>query len=135
MTTVQLKPAALQPWLLTMLRIVAGFTFALYGAKLIWGWFGGSGPNAGAVPVFSQIWIAGFLEFFGGTLIALGLFTRPVAFVLSGEMAVAFFTVHFPQGWNPILNGGEPAVLFSFVFLYLWSTGAGPISIDRARSR
>jgi uncharacterized membrane protein YphA (DoxX/SURF4 family) len=79
---------------------------------------------------FSQFWFAGVLEVFGGILIVLGLFTRPVAFLLSGEMAVAYFQAHFPRNFWPVLNGGENVVLFCFVFLYLFVTGAGPYSLD-----
>lgn len=85
----------------------------------------------GAVAVFpSQFWFAGVLEFFGGLFIIAGLFTRPVALILCGEMAVAYFTRHFPNGFWPILNGGELAVLYCFIFLYLLATGSGPVSLD-----
>jgi putative oxidoreductase len=80
--------------------------------------------------MFSQFWIAGVLETFGGALIVLGLFTRPVAFLLAGEMAVAYFQAHAPRNFFPILNGGEPVVLFCFVYLYLFAVGAGPYSVD-----
>jgi putative oxidoreductase len=85
----------------------------------------------------SQAGIAGILEVFGGLLIVLGLFTRPVSFVLAGEMAVAYFLVHFPQSFWPAVNGGEPAILFCFIFLYFVFAGAGPWSVDAmiARSR
>ena len=84
----------------------------------------------GPPPVFSQFWFAGVLEVFGGILIVLGLFTRPVAFLLSGEMAVAYFQAHVPRNFWPVLNGGENVVLFCFVFFYLFATGAGPYSLD-----
>jgi len=74
--------------------------------------------------------LAGVLEVFGGALLLIGLFSRPVAFILSGEMAVAYFQAHYPRGFWPVLNGGEPAILFCFVFLYLAAAGAGPWSID-----
>ena len=81
--------------------------------------------------MWSQAWVAGILETFGGLLIMLGWFTRPVAFVLCGEMAVAYFRVHFPRSFWPIQNSGELAVMFCFVYLYLFAAGPGPISLDR----
>ena len=78
---------------------------------------------------------AGMLEFFGGLLLLLGLFTRPVAFLLAGEMAVAYFTAHFPRGFWPLANNGEAAVLFCFAYLYLSAAGGGPISLDRLLRR
>jgi putative oxidoreductase len=87
-------------------------------------------PWNGAPAAFSQMWFAGVLETFGGALIVLGLFTRPVAFLLAGEMAVAYFQAHAPRSFWPILNGGENVVLFCFVFLYLFAAGAGPYSVD-----
>lgn len=78
------------------------------------------------------MWFAGVLEVFGGALIVLGLFTRPVAFLLAGQMAVAYFQAHLPSSFWPILNGGEPAVLFCFIFLFLFAPGAAPWSLDAA---
>jgi putative oxidoreductase len=78
--------------------------------------------------------VAGVLETFGGALLVLGLFTRPIAFVLAGEMAVAYFTAHAPRGLYPIANGGEIAVLFCVIFLYLAAAGGGPWSVDAARN-
>ena len=89
-----------------------------------------SRPPMGTPPAFSQFWFAGVLEVFGGFLIVIGLFTRPVAFLLSGEMAFAYFMAHAPRGLYPILNGGEAAVLFCFIYLYLSVAGAGPYSVD-----
>jgi putative oxidoreductase len=80
--------------------------------------------------MFSLPWVAGVLEFFGGLLIVLGLFTRPVAFILSGQMAVAYFMVHAKGGFWPIINHGELAVLYCFVFLYFAAAGPGPLSLD-----
>lgn len=114
----------LQAWALSLLRAVAGFTFALYGAQLLFG-----RPQT----PLSLLWFAGILEFFGGLLIGFGLFTRPVAFILSGQMAFAFFIAHFPHGWNPASNGGETSVLFCFVFLYLAAAGPGSINVSRLR--
>ena len=102
----------------SLLRIIIGFLFSCHGAQKLLGFFGGMG-GAGAKAVFPSIfWAAGFLELVGGLLIFFGLFTRITAFILSGEMAVAYFTVHFQRGFWPIKNGGEPAVLYCFLFLY-----------------
>ncbi len=111
---------------LAMLRIIAGFTFYCHGAQKVLGAFGGH-----KVAIFSLIGLAGVLELVGGFLILLGLFTRPVAFVLCGEMAVAYFKAHFSRSAWPILNGGELAVLYCFIFLYLFTAGSGAVSVDR----
>ena len=87
--------------------------------------------NGARAHFFSEMWLAGTLECFGGLLILVGLFTRPVAFLLCGEMAVAYFKEHFPRGFWPIANEGELAVLYCFIFLYLMNAGAGPLSLDR----
>jgi len=113
----------------SLLRIVVGFTFSLHGFQKLFGLFGGI--HGGHAHFFSLFWLAGVLESFGGVLILLGLFTRPVAFLLCGEMAVAYFKQHAPHGLWPITNGGELAVLYCFVFLFLMSAGAGPLSLDR----
>jgi putative oxidoreductase len=84
-------------------------------------------------PLLSQAWVGGILEVFGGALLLVGLFTRPVAFLLSGEMAVAYFQFHFPQGFWPTTNGGVPAALYCFVWLYFSAAGAGPWSLDAKR--
>ena len=118
---------------LSLLRIAAGFTFTLHGAQKLFGWLGGSG--GAKAELFSLVGLAGVLEFFGGLLILAGLFTRPVAFILCGEMAFAYFRSHAPKGFWPILNGGELAVLYCFVFLYLAATGPGSISLDRLLGR
>lgn len=115
----------------SLLRIVTGLLFAQHGAQKLFGWLGGQQVEN----VMSLMGIAGILEFFGGILIIIGLFTRPVAFLLSGEMAVAYFMAHFPQGFWPATNQGEPAVLFCFIFLYFAATGAGRWSIDEAIAR
>ncbi len=121
----------------TLLRVVTGALFMQHGVQKLFGLLlAPDRPWSGPPPVFSQFWFAGVLEVFGGALIILGLFTRPVAFLLSGEMAVAYFQAHFPRSFWPILNGGEPVVLFCFVYLYFFATGAGPYSLDAAlRSR
>jgi putative oxidoreductase len=122
-----------EPFARFLLRVVAGFMFSLHGMQKVFGFFGGM--NGRAVPVGSLPWIAGVIEVVGGLLIILGLFTSPVAFILSGEMAVAYFVVHFPRGFLPLRNGGEPAVLYCFIFLYLFATGAGPFSLDSLLGR
>jgi putative oxidoreductase len=109
-----------------VLRIVAGFMFALHGAQKLFGVLGGR-----QVDLFSQMWIAGVIELVGGLLIAVGFFTSPVAFICSGQMAVAYWTAHAPQSGWPIRNGGELAALYCFVFLYIAARGAGRWSIDR----
>ena len=115
----------------SVLRIVVGITFSCHGFQKLFGFFGGLGGSGGKAQFFSLFWAAGFLESVGGVLILFGLFTSVVAFILCGEMAFAFFTVHFPHGFWPILNGGEPAVLYCFIFLYLATAGAGPLSLDQ----
>ena len=116
---------------LNLLRIMAGFLFFPHGAQKLFGLFGGFGGQPGATaPPLSLIGVAGVLEFFGGLLVMCGLFTRPVAFILSGLMAAAYFMGHFPQGVWPLLNQGELAVLYSFVFPFLAAGGGGDFSID-----
>ena len=114
-----------------LLRVVSGLLFLQAGGMKMFDWFGGVPAQFGGHPAFmSQTWIGGVLEFYGGVAILLGLFTRPVAFVLSGEMAVAYFQFHQPQGFWPIQNHGEPAVLLCFIFLFFAAHGAGDWSID-----
>lgn len=116
---------------LLTLRIVAGLLFLQAGGMKLFDWFGGIPADFGGHPaVMSQTWIAGVLEFYGGTAILLGLFTRPVALILSGEMAVAYFQFHQPNGAWPIQNHGEPAVLLCFIFLFFATHGGGRWSID-----
>ena len=116
-----------------LLRTITGALFMQHGVQKLFGLLANPDfPWTGAPPTFSQYWIAGVLEVFGGALVVLGLFTRPVAFLLAGRMAVAYFQAHAPRSFWPILNGGEPPVLFCFVFLYLFATGAGPFSVDAA---
>ena len=107
-----------------LLRIVSGLVFAIHGAQKLLGMFGGQRVDA---PLMV---LAGIIELGGGLLIALGLFAAPAAFVASGEMAVAFFKAHFPQGWNPVENGGEAATLYAFIFLYIAARGSGIWSLD-----
>jgi len=111
---------------LNLLRIVAGFLFWAHGAQKLLGVLGRDAP----VEFFTLMGLAGLLEFAGGILLVLGLFTRPVAFILSGQMAWAYFSVHAPQGFWPIQNNGELAALYSFVFLYLAARGGGGFSLD-----
>jgi putative oxidoreductase len=99
-----------------------------HGAQKLFGFLGGS--PGGPPPQLSQAWIGGVLEFFGGLFILLGLFTRPVAFILSGMMAVAYFQFHAPSGFWPLQNRGELAALYCFVFLCLSAAGGGPWSLD-----
>ena len=114
-----------------LLRVVAGFLFAQAGSVILFGWFGGMpGPPGSAPPLMSQLGIGGVLEFFGGLAIVLGFFTRPVAFILSGEMAVAYWQFHAPHGAWPLQNQGVPAVLFCFIFLYMAARGGGEWSLD-----
>ena len=114
-----------------ILRMVVGLLFCCHGLQKLVGMFGGMGGK-GAVAAFpSLFWWAAVLEAAGGLVILIGLCTRPVAFLLCGEMAVAYFRVHAPRGVWPIQNGGELAVLYCFIYLYLAAAGAGPISLDR----
>jgi putative oxidoreductase len=121
------------PYLLSVLRLVAAFVFLAHGTQKLFGVPGH--PFHAPVFALTLISAAGVIETIGGILIVLGLFTRPVAFVLSGEMAVAYFTQHFPKGVWPINNGGDLAVLFCFLWLFFCAAGPGPISLDRLRGR
>ncbi len=121
------------PYLLSILRIVAAFLFMQVGTAKLFAFPAAIMPDGGTVPIASLAGIAGILETFGGLLLFVGLFTRPVAFVLSGEMAVAYFIGHAPQGFWPVLNQGAPAVFYSFLFLYLSAAGPGPWSVDPLR--
>lgn len=119
-----------------LLRVVSGLLFLQSGGMKLFDWFGGIPAQFGGHPhVLTQAWIGGVLEFYGGCLILSGLFTRPVAFVLSGEMAVAYWQFHFPMGHWPIQNHGEPAVLLCFIFLYMAARGGGEWSLDALRKR
>ena len=114
-----------------LLRVVSGLLFLQAGGMKILDWFGGIPTEFGGHPPFpSQTWIGGLLELFGGAAILLGLGTRPVAFILSGEMAVAYFQFHQPNGFWPIQNHGEPAVLLCFIFLFFAAHGGGRWSVD-----
>ena len=112
-------------WALTLLRIVTGFLFWQHGARKLFGLLGGE-----TVDFLTLRWFAGVLEFFGGLAVGVGLFTVPVAFLLSGEMAFAYFISHAPGGFWPIQNNGERAILFCFIFLYLATVGGGRLTLD-----
>ena len=117
-----------RPYLYVVLRVIAGLAFAQHGAQKLFGVLGGK-----PMDLTSQLGVAGVIEFLGGIMIALGLFTSPVAFIASGEMAVAYFQQHATRGFWPIQNGGELAVLYCFIFLYFAAAGSGKLSIDAIR--
>lgn len=121
------------PYLHSVLRIVAALMFVQAGTMKLFAFPIGVPPNGGTVEWMSQVGFGAMLEVVGGALLALGLFTRPVAFVLSGEMAVAYFQFHFPNGFWPVENGGMSAALYCFVWLYFSAAGAGPWSLDAQR--
>lgn len=118
------------PYVRSILRIVAGFLFLQFGTAKLFAWPGAMLPDGGTFPLMTQPGIAGLLESVGGPLMLVGLFTRPVAFVLSGEMAFAYFIGHAPKGFWTAFNGGTEAVLFCFVWLYFVFAGPGPWSLD-----
>ena len=121
--------SAWAPQALGLLRIVTALLFIEHGTMKLFGF-----PPSQMSPAFGSLfWFAGVLEVVGGILVLLGLFTRPAAFLLSGEMAVAYFMAHAPQGFFPVLNQGEAAILFCFVFLYLFVAGPGAWSLDARR--
>jgi putative oxidoreductase len=119
----------LEPHLRSLFRIMAAFTYSLHGWQKFFGILGGIGGHR--VPVTTMLGLAGAIETIGGALILLGLFTRPVAFLLSGEMAIGYFRTHAPRGFWPLLNGGELAVFYCFMFLWLSAAGPGPWSLDK----
>jgi putative oxidoreductase len=130
------EPSPWAPRMLAIFRIVAGLLFMTFGTMKLFNFPPGPTEMPPLV-ILSQMGIGGILEFVGGLLIVLGLFTRPVSFVLAGEMAVAYFQFHQPQAFWPTSNNGIPAILYCFLFLYLMFAGAGAWSIDGliARSR
>ena len=117
-------------YLLSVVRMAAAFLFIEHGGQKLLAFPAGLGPHGITVPLWSLMGLAGTLELVGGGLLLVGLFTRPVAFVLAGEMAVAYFMGHARGGFWPLLNHGELAVLYAFVWLYISAAGAGPWSID-----
>lgn len=130
------------PRFLSILRIVAAFMFIAHGAQKLFGFL--APPGMTPPPAFGQMWVGGVLEFFGGLLLLVGLFTRPVALILSGMMAVAYFQMHaltayqkqgLAAGFWPLQNRGELAALYCFVFLFFSVAGAGPWSLDRLLRR
>ncbi len=119
-----------------LLRVVSGLLFLQAGGMKLFDWFGGVPAAFGGHPrLLSEVGIAGILEFYGGVAILIGLWTQPIAFLLSGEMAVAYFKAHQPQGTWPIQNHGEPAVFLCFIFLYFAAHGAGDWSLDAILQR
>ncbi|KAA2235693.1 DoxX family protein [Salinarimonas soli] len=120
------------PYALAALRIAAALIFIPHGLQKLFGF--PAPPASGLPPVLSLFGIGAILELVGGLFILLGLFTRPVAFILAGEMAVAYWMFHAPRGLYPVLNGGDAAILYCFVFLLLVFTGPGALSVDGARS-
>jgi putative oxidoreductase len=119
-----------EPRVLSILRIVVGLLFMEHGLGKLFGF-----PTAAMHPaMFQLLWFAGVIEAFGGLLLALGLFTGPAAFIMSGEMAVAYFYSHAPKNFFPVINGGDAAILYCFIFFYIFVAGGGAWSLDRLRS-
>ena len=118
------------PYILSLLRIVAAFVFITSGTTKLFAFPSGVPPNGGTVLLMTQIGFGAILEAAGGFLLLIGLYTRPVAFLLSGEMAVAYFQFHFPGSFWPTINQGTPAILFCWIWLYLSAAGGGPWSLD-----
>jgi putative oxidoreductase len=133
MRNITARWSALAPQFQALLRIVAALNFITFGTMKLFAFPVGMPPDNSTAPLLTQTGIGGILEVVGGALMLIGLFTRPVAFILSGEMAVAYFQFHFPQGFWPVVNMGTPAVLYCFVWLYFSAAGAGPWSVDGVR--
>jgi putative oxidoreductase len=122
------------PYIYGVMRIVVGLLFACHGAQKLFGFFGGIGEEPGsAAPLISLVGLAGVIELVGGLLIAIGLLTSLAAFIASGQMAAAYFMAHAPRGVWPIENGGELAVLYCFVFLYIAARGTGRLGLSSSR--
>ena len=121
------------PYLLSILRIVGAFMFMQPGVSKLFAFPVGMPPNNATAQFLSQLWIGGWLEVIGGSLLLIGLFTRPVAFILAGEMAVAYWQFHFPQSFWMVVSQGIPAALYCFVWLYISAAGPGPWSVDAVR--
>ncbi len=130
-----LKWISMGPRMQSVLRVVAAAMFMLAGSVKLFAFPAGMPPDGGTVKLLSQLGVGAVLEVFGGGFLLLGLFTRPVAFLLAGEMAVAYFQFHFPQNFWAVINGGVPAVLYCFVWLYFSAAGAGPWSLDAMRGK
>jgi putative oxidoreductase len=133
--TITARWQSLAPQIQSILRIVAAIMFIQFGMMKLFGIPIGMPPNNALATPLTQAWDAGVLEVVGGLLLLVGLFTRPVAFLLSGEMAVAYFQFHFPQSPWLVVNQGTPAALYCFVWLYFSAAGAGPWSLDAVRGR
>jgi putative oxidoreductase len=127
--------ASLGPVMHAVLRVGAGLLFMEHGAQKLFGWMGGADGNGATVPLVSLFGLAGVLELVGGALIVLGLLTRPTAFLLAGQMVVAYAMAHLPRGGLPVQNQGELALLYALVFGFLVGNGAGPISLDAVLRR
>ncbi|HZR77038.1 DoxX family protein [Bradyrhizobium sp.] len=125
--------ATWSPRILSLLRIMAALLLLQYGTAKLFGF--PAVPIFAGLPLLSLYGVAGIIEFVGSSFLLVGLFTRAAAFILSGEMAAAYFIGHFPKGFIPLLNGGNEAVLFCFVFLYLAAAGGGAWSLDELRRR
>lgn len=134
MPNVVARWSSLSPQLRSVLRIVAALMFLQSGTMKLFGWPMPM-PAGQTLSLMSQMGVGGILETVGGLLLLVGLFTRPVAFVLAGEMAVAYFQFHAPNGFWPIVNQGQPAVLYCFIWLYFSAAGAGPWSLDALRKK
>lgn len=124
-----------QPVVLGLLRVVTGLMLMQHGAQKLFGWLGGVDGNGATPPLVSIFGLAGVIEFFVAGLFAMGLFTRPVAFLLAGHMAAAYFMGHASGGLWPVVNRGELAALYALVFLYFSAAGPGRFSVDEARGR
>ena len=124
-----------EPHLRSVLRIMAAFCFIQFGTAKLFAFPGSMMADGGTFPLASQTGIAGLLEAFGGALLLVGLFTRPVAFLLSGEMSFAYFLVHAPKGFWTAFNGGTESVVYCFLWLYFSAAGAGPWSLDALQRR
>lgn len=131
MTRSSVLPQSWSPELLSVLRIVAGLLFMMHGTMKLLAY---PAPFPMHLAPFTMLWFAGIIELVGGALVLVGLFTRYAAFIMAGEMAFAYFIGHFPKAFWPVQNGGDAAVLYCFVFLYLAAAGAGPWSVDRWRN-
>lgn len=129
------KWQASAPYFLSGLRIAAAFMFMLAGTMKIFAFPAGIPPNGGTVEIMSQVGIGGILEVFCGAMLLLGLFTRPIAFLMAGQMAVAYWQFHAPTGVWPTISGGVSAVLYCFIWLYISAAGGGPWSIDAMRKK
>ncbi|MFD1796414.1 DoxX family protein [Paracoccus aurantiacus] len=123
---------AFAPQMRSVLRIVSALVFFAHGTQKILGF---PASDRAFPEVMSRFWIAGVMELIGGALLIIGLFSRPVAFLLSGLMACAYWLAHAPQHWVPALNGGDAAILYCFIFLYIFFAGPGPISVDAMLKR